>query len=152
MMLAKSVSARMPSDNPSAGAKFAGHVATILSMGASSCQRTRFATASPATSRSASTMAPTPTQRPGTLIERLYLNAIAGASCPMMRLSITARGDCTHIRVDGATGHTASTPASDSRTMPLAKDDAALFGLPGRTVTVGNRSERPSMKPLRDMS
>ena len=36
--------------------------------------------------------------------------------------------------------------------MPLANDDAALFGLPGRTVTVGSRSERPSMKPLRVMS
>jgi nucleoside-diphosphate-sugar epimerase len=28
----------------------------------------------------------------------------------------------------------------------------AVFGLPGRTVTVGRRSERPSMKPLRVMS
>ena len=59
-------------------------------------------------------------------------------------LSITVRGDVTHIRVVGATGHGASTPASGSRTMPLANDEAALFGLPGRTVTVGSRSERPS--------
>ena len=67
-------------------------------------------------------------------------------------MSITARGDCTHILVVGATGQIASTPASGSRTMPLANDDAALLGLPGRTVTVGRRSERPSMKPLRVMS
>ena len=51
-----------------------------------------------------------------------------------------------------ATGQIASTPASGSRMMPLANDDAALFGLPGRTVTVGRRRLRPSMKPLRVMS
>ena len=34
----------------------------------------------------------------------------------------------------------------------LAKDEAARFGLPGRTVTVGRRNERPSMKPFRVMS
>ena len=46
----------------------------------------------------------------------------------------------------------AATPASGSRTTPLAKLDAALFGLPGRTVTVGSRRQRPSTKPLRVMS
>ena len=70
----------------------------------------------------------------------------------MMTLAITARGEITHIFVVLATGHTASTPDSGSRMMPLANDDAALFGLPGRTVTVGRRSERPSRKPLRVMS
>jgi hypothetical protein len=49
-------------------------------------------------------------------------------------------------------GTRASTPDSGSRMMPLANDDAALLGLPGRTVIVGRRSERPSMKPLRVMS
>ncbi len=113
---------------------------------------TRSATASPATLRSAATMSPTATQMPGTLIERVWAKAAAGASCPMTRLPITARGDCTHILVVGATGQGASTPESGSRMMPLANDDAALFGLPGRTVTVGRRSDRPSMKPLRVMS
>ena len=65
---------------------------------------------------------------------------------------MTARGDCTHIFVVGDTGHRASMPARGSRMIPLANDYAALFGLPGRTVTVGNRSERPSMNPLRVMS
>ena len=46
------------------------------------------------------------------------------------------------MRVVGATGQMASTPASGSRMMPLAKLDAALFGLPGRTVMVGKRNER----------
>ena len=64
-----------------------------------SCQRTRSATGSPATSRSAATMSPTATEMPGTLTDRLAANAVAGASCPTTRLAITARGDCTHIRV-----------------------------------------------------
>jgi hypothetical protein len=64
----------------------------------------------------------------------------------------TVRGDVTHIFVDRATGQIASTPDSGSRMMPLANEDAALFGLPGRTVTVGSRRLRPSTKPLRVMS
>ena len=44
----------------------------------------------------------------------------------------------------GETGQTASTPASGSRTMPEKNDDAAPFGLPGRTVTVIRRALRPS--------
>ena len=70
----------------------------------------------------------------------------------MIRLAITERGDVIQVAVVGATGHTASTPDSGSRMMPLANEDAARFGLPGRTVTVGRRNERPSMKPLRVMS
>ena len=48
------------------------------------------------------------------------------------------------------TGQIASSPASGSRTMPEKKDDAAPFGLPGRTVTVMSRAERPSTWPLRE--
>ncbi len=97
-------------------------------------------------------MSPTATEMPGTLTERLVANAAAGASCPVRRFSITAAGDCTHIRVPGATGQIASTPASGSRTMPLANDDAARLGSPGRTVTVGRRRLRPSSAPRRDRS
>ncbi len=39
-----------------------------------------------------------------------------------------------------------------SRMMPLKNDEAAALGLPGRTVTVIRRAERPSMKPLRVQS
>ena len=59
-----------------------------------------------------------------------------------------ARGD-SHSRVPGRTGHTASSPLSGSRIMPLAKDEAAALGLPGRTLMVGRRSTRPSTKPRR---
>jgi len=47
------------------------------------------------------------------------------------------------------TGHSHATPASGSRMMPLANDEAARLGLPGRTTMVGKRRERPSMNPLR---
>ena len=52
-------------------------------------------------------------------------------------------------RRGSAYGHTAGWPASGSRRIELAKPLAALFGLPGRIETVGSRSVRPSMKPLR---
>ena len=47
------------------------------------------------------------------------------------------------------TGSVAGRPASGSRTTALAKPDAAAFGAPGRTTTVGGRAERASRKPLR---
>ena len=124
----------------------------MRSIAGSGCQSMRSATASPATRRSAATMSPTLTLMPGTLIERRVVNADAGASWPTTRLSIAVRGDDTHILVCGDTGHSARSPASGSRMMPLANDDAALFGWPGRTVIVGRRSERPSIMPLRVMS
>jgi hypothetical protein len=40
-------------------------------------------------------------------------------------------------------------PESGSRMIEEAKVEAARLGLPGRTMIVGRRSERPSMKPLR---
>ncbi len=42
-----------------------------------------------------------------------------------------------------------SMPLSGSRITPLKADEAAALGLPGRTITVGSRAERPSTKPLR---
>ena len=56
------------------------------------------------------------------------------------------------MRVVGATGQIASTPDSGSRMIPLANEEAARLGLPGRTTIVGRRSDRPSMNPLRLMS
>ena len=79
------------------------------------------------------------------LIERVCAKRAAGTSCPTSRFSITVRGDETQMRVESATGHGASRPLSGSRMTLLAKEDAALFGLPGRTVIVGRRKLRPSM-------
>ena len=36
--------------------------------------------------------------------------------------------------------------------MPLANEDAAEFGFPGRTEMVGSRQTRPSTYPLREYS
>ena len=58
-------------------------------------------------------------------------------------------GEMTHIRVARSTGQIDSSPLTGSLMMPLANEDAAALGLPGRTVTVGRRSERPSTKPRR---
>ena len=62
---------------------------------------------------------------------------------------MTLSGDSSHKRVFALTGQTAGSPFNGSRMMPLANEEAAAFGRPGRTLIVGNRSTRPSMKPLR---
>ena len=85
---------------------------------------------------------------PGTLTERPCVSAAAGASWPISRFSITRRGDNSHMRVAAGTGQIASTPASGSRRMPLANDEAALFGLPGRTLTVGKPQAAPVEEAL----
>ena len=143
-MLSKSGSARMPSAGPRTGAKRGGQVATMRSITGSGCHFTRSATASPAMRRSAATISPTLTQMPGTLIERVCANFAAGTSWPTIRFAITVRGDETHTLVAGTTGQIASTPFKGSRMMLLANDEAARLGLPGRTVIVGRRKERPS--------
>ena len=149
-MPSKSASARIPSAGPSLGAKFAGHVETMRSTAGSNCHFTRAATASPATRRNAVTISPTPTRMPGTFTERVCANAEAGTSWPRIRLATTAPGEVTHIRVVGATGQSASTPARGSRMMPLANDEAARFGLPGTHDDCRQpASDRPSMNPLR---
>ena len=53
------------------------------------------------------------------------------------------------MTVSGDTGQTASCPVSGSRIIEEAKVEAARFGRPGRTTTVGRRKARPSTKPLR---
>ena len=58
-------------------------------------------------------------------------------------------GEAMAMRVSGVTGQMAPSPASGSRRMEEAKDEAAAFGRPGRTTTVGRRTPRPSMKPFR---
>ena len=60
------------------------------------------------------------------------------------------RGDKIAKRISGDTGHTAFRPVSGSRMMLLANDEAAWFGLPGRTTMVGKRTARPSTKFLRE--
>src|SRR5580658_9745287 len=58
-------------------------------------------------------------------------------------------GEESAIGVSAGTGQAARSPARGSRMIPDMKLDAAPFGLPGRTVTVISRTERPRTKPLR---
>ena len=73
----------------------------------------------------------------------------SASSIAWIKASTTRRGERMYMPVSRVTGQTASMPASGSRTIELAKVEAALLGLPGRTKIVGSRSERPSTKPLR---
>ena len=83
------------------------------------------------------------------LITRRPPSAAAGSALPCRRLAIARSGDISHSTVSGDTGQTAPIPARGSRMMPLANEEAARFGLPGRTTTVGMRRLRPSTKPCR---
>ena len=61
----------------------------------------------------------------------------------------TPTSGTVYFKDERLTGQIAGSPTSGSRTIELAKVDAALFGLPGRTTIVGSRRARPSMKPFR---
>ena len=71
------------------------------------------------------------------------------ASNTVIRPCTVFDGDDTGCVTLASTGQVVSTPARGSRMMPLKNEDAAPLGLPGRTVTVIRRAERPSTKPLR---
>jgi hypothetical protein len=53
------------------------------------------------------------------------------------------------MTVSGDTGQTACCPAKGSRIIDEAKVEAARFGRPGRTTTVGSLNARPSRNPFR---
>ena len=67
-------------------------------------------------------------------------------------MATAASGDDSHMRVSSGTGQVDGSPFSGSRMMPLANEDAAELGWPGRTEIVGRRRTRPSTKPLREYS
>ncbi|MNT21750.1 hypothetical protein D3C72_1570980 [compost metagenome] len=89
------------------------------------------------------------TDNPGKFTTRRLPSRSPASSMPLTSASTAARGDSSHSGVSGATGQLAATPDSGSRMMPLANDEAAALGLPGRTLMVGRRSTRPSTKPRR---
>src|ERR1700684_1538261 len=59
------------------------------------------------------------------------------------------RGEESATGVSAGTGQGARSPARGSRVVPDMKLDAAPIRLPGRTVTVISRTERPRANPLR---
>ena len=86
---------------------------------------------------------------PGSTIARVMPKASSGSCMARSSAATTRRGESTYIAASRSTGQTASWPASGSRMIELAKVEAALLGLPGRTTIVGRRRLRPSTKPLR---
>ena len=66
-----------------------------------------------------------------------------------MNHAIALRGEQIQTANSGGTGQLVSSPSKGSRTTAETKDDAALFGRPGRTITVGRRMFTASRKPLR---
>jgi hypothetical protein len=86
---------------------------------------------------------------PGSVRPRSWPKASDGMAAVLTKASITRRGERMNIVESRLTGQIASWPAKGSRMIELAKVEAALFGLPGRTTMVGSLSERPSMKPFR---
>jgi hypothetical protein len=129
--------------------KRTGQPCTIRSMRSSGLNRTRAATASPATRASAAMPSLTVTVMPGRLSTRFTPHADEGRSWAWMNASTTLRGERSQMPVESGTGQSAATPFSGSRKMLLANDEAARLGLPGRTTIVGSRSDRPSRKPFR---
>src|SRR5262249_52387747 len=103
----------------------------------------------PPARRTAATISPTATENPGSCNERLVPNAAADKSRARTRPSTTRRGEANAITVSGDTGQTAARPDRGSRMIDEAKVEAARFGRPGRTTTVGRRTARPSTNPLR---
>ncbi len=89
---------------------------------------------------------------PGRLIVRTGPSASAPTRPACTRLAVVAAGEATHSGVSSGTGHTLSTPARGSRTIPLTKLDIAELGWPGRTDTVGTRHTTASITPRRDAS
>lgn len=82
---------------------------------------------------------------------RLMLRAspVAGSLAASRKFATTVAGLESQRRRSGLTGQMALSPCSGSRMMLLTKEEAARFGLPGRTQMVGRRNTRPSTKPLR---
>ncbi len=105
----------------------------------------------PATASSASSISPTRTLSAGRFSASAAVEARRGSPRRPRSVPSTVRaGDDTGCDTLGdRPGRSPRRPASGSRMMPLKNDEAAPFGLPGRTVTVISRAARPSMKPLR---
>ena len=97
----------------------------------------------------ASIIPDTGTVMPGRFSTRLMPHCEDWVSCAWMKDSIQRPGDSSHTPVSSDTGHSETTPLRGSLSTPLANDEAARLGLPGRTTIVGRRRLRPSMNPLR---
>ena len=82
---------------------------------------------------------------PGMLSARLVPTCSRSMVAAWRRKPAANRGEACQWRTVSGTGRRASCPFRGSRMIPEKKDEAARFGLPGRTAMVGRRMARPSM-------
>ena len=133
--------------NPSARARAVSHapgqVATIRSTRGSFSHRTRRATSAPATRLSAATIPRAVIESPGTFTMRLGPKAFAGMSWPATRHLIAVAGESSQTRCQDRPGIRRRGRSAARGTIPLANDDAAGVGFPGRTLMVRQPQPRP---------
>jgi MFS family permease len=146
----KSRSRRKPKPSSRVTSKSPGQEQTISVMRCSGCWVTRARTAGPPTRSRLASISAGVTQMPGRFSVRQVPRRVPSSAIACTRLATTMSGDESHSRVSIGTGRFEGRPASGSRMIPLAKEEAAEFGFPGRTTMVGSRQTRPSTKPLRE--
>jgi hypothetical protein len=125
----------------------AGQVRTIRRIRSSGSRRMSRTASSPPVRRNASICSATVADTPGIVRQRRSPSASPSISAAWTRNSTAVRGEANQCRMSSGTGRTASRPFSGSRMMLEKNEDAARFGLPGRTQIVGSRMPTPSMKP-----
>ena len=152
MISLKLASALQPKASARSGAKSRGQPSTIFSITGSGCGLIRRTTSLPATSRRASICSATVQLMPGRLSARRPCSNAVSSVAAWAKNPAAERGLANQWRVLSAAGKMASCPFSGSRMMPEKNEDAAAFGLPGRTQIVGRRIDTPSMNPLREKS
>ncbi len=138
-----------PSARARVAAKAAGQPATMSKTSRSKAKPTFARASAPATAASASSMAATVALRPGGLMPRSAPIAPVSIVAACRNHSIALRGEQIQTAKSAGTGQSVDRPSSGSRTTAETKDDAALLGRPGRTITVGRRMFTTSRKPLR---
>lgn len=119
-----------------------GQLATMRSTAGSAANCTRSRALAPPVRVRVSSISPTVTLMPGRLT--LRQSPVAGSLAASRKFATTVAGLESQRRRSGLTGQMAFSPCSGSRMMLLTNDEAARFGLPGRTQMVGRRSTRPS--------
>ena len=132
--------------------KAPGQPPTIAATAGSGAGRTRARVAGPAARSSPASISPTFTESPGGLMPRSRPSGLVSMVMACRNQSTAWRGEQTQTEKSSGTGNSVARPSSGSRRMAETKEDAALFGRPGRMMTVGRRIFTASRKPLREAS
>merc|ERR1712093_269004 len=130
-----------------------GHVCTILRTVGSGLTSTSATASLPPTCSRASRISCVVTAMPGRAHVRVHDGyLLPSTSMRWTKLDTTVAGEQTKTLKSKGTGQTDFSPFRGSRTIPLAYEDNAVLGAPGRTMIVGSRTVRASIHPRRDHS